>query len=86
MARATMTIASAAAAVAGFASVAACLPSSQAFIPALPTHGRGLSGHSTFAETSVSVLSMSYGAKECPEIPTTPLLSGANEVAVIALG
>mmetsp|Transcript_3955 Transcript_3955/g.9050 ORF Transcript_3955/g.9050 Transcript_3955/m.9050 type:complete len:85 (-) Transcript_3955:581-835(-) len=82
----TRSAAAVAAAVVGVVTVATTtLPSAQAFAPSV------VGSYCSFPVSSrlsfSTALSMGYGTnEECPEIPTTPLLSSKNEVAVLALG
>ena len=78
--------------VAAVASITNSLPLAQAFVapsPAQqPTSARVPRRQSPVTTaTTRTTMSMSYGSgEECPEIPTTPLLSKSFDVAVIALG
>jgi len=63
--------------IAAAASVTSSLPSVQAFVaPSISTTTRSIT----------TALAMSNGSEECPEMPTSPILSRNNDVAAIALG
>ena len=78
--------------VAAVASITNSLPLAQAFVapsPAQQPTSARVPRRQSPVTTAVptSSMSMSYGSgEECPEIPTTPLLSKSFDVAVIALG
>ena len=89
------TVGATAAALAGLAvaaSITKSLPLAQAFVASSPAQNsvsalvsRRQSPVTT--ATTRTTMNMSYGSgEECPEIPTTPLLSKSFDVAVIALG
>lgn len=90
------TVGAAATALAGLAAAASItnsLPLAQAFVTPSPAQqsasalvSRQRQSPVTTATTRTT-MNMSYGSgEECPEIPTTPLLSKSFDVAVIALG
>lgn len=94
------TVSATAAAIAGIAAAASItnsLPLAQAFVAPSPAQQSASALVSRRRQSPVTTatrptgtrtsMSMSYGSgEECPEIPTTPLLSKSFDVAVIALG